>query len=56
MDGVILVAILVPGIIALYTFLFYNIEGTKGLKEKPYYGRKTGTIYTAKKDREKHLV
>ena len=56
MDGVILVAVLVPGIIALYTFLFYSIEGTKGIENSPYFGKKTGKQYTAKKYREKHIV
>jgi len=38
------------------TLLLFSQEGTKGLEREPYYGRKTGTIYTAKKDREKHIV
>ena len=58
MDGVILIAIMIPSIVALFTFLVNLNEdnGTKGIEKKPYYGRKTGTVYTAKKDREKHLV
>ncbi len=38
------------------TLLLFSQEGTKGLEKDPYYGRKTGTIYTAKKSREKHII
>ena len=31
-------------------------EGTKGIEKQPYYGCKTGTIYTAKKGRKEHIV
>ena len=59
MDGVILVAIIIPSMIGLFHLLLNLVTdegGTKGLERDPYYGRKSGKIYTAKKDREKHLV
>jgi hypothetical protein len=31
-------------------------EGTKGIQKQPYYGRKTGTKYTAKRAREEQIV
>lgn len=55
MDGVILIAILWMALVSLITFLFFD-EGTKGVEKDPYYGRKTGTIYTAKKERSEHLL
>jgi len=55
MDGVILAVGIIASFYAIISLLI-SAEGTKGIEEKPYYGRKTGTIYTAKKDREKHLV
>ena len=59
MDGVILIAIVIPAIMGIF-FMFHNIltndGGTKGIEKEPYYGRKTGTIYTAKKDRERYIV
>lgn len=55
MEAILLTFALVVSIFCLILLLF-NAEGTKGLEREPYYGRKTGTIYTAKKDREKHLV
>tara|TARA_B100001939_G_scaffold347752_1_gene370437 strand:+ start:207 stop:374 length:168 start_codon:yes stop_codon:yes gene_type:complete len=55
MEAILLTLALVLSIFCLILLLF-NSEGTKGLEREPYYGRKTGTIYTAKKDREKHIV
>jgi len=55
MDGVILIAILWLALVSLITFFFFD-EGTKGIEKDPYYGRKTGTIYTAKKEREEYLL
>ena len=54
MDGVFLIAILWLALMSLITFFFFD-EGTKGVEKDPYYGRKTGTIYTAKKERSEHL-
>ena len=55
MDGVILAAGFIASFYAIITLLI-SAEGTKGIEKEPYYGRKTGTVYTAKKDREKYLV
>ena len=59
MDGVILVAIIIPAVIGLF-FLTINVinntGGTKGISTEPYYGRKTGIKYTAEKTREHHIV
>jgi len=57
-DGVILVAILVPAIIGLFS-LFVNIitstGGTKGIKSKSYK-TKSGKVHTASKSREHYIV
>ena len=55
MEAILLTFALVFSIFCLILLLF-NSEGTKGIEKEPYYGRKTGTIYTAKKTREKHIV
>lgn len=58
-DGVILVAIVVPAVIGLFSMMFSIINnegGTKGISTEPYYGRKTGKQYTAEKTREHHIV
>jgi len=55
MDGVILIAILWMALVSLITLFFFD-EGTKGVEKDPYYGRKTGTIYTAKKERSDYLL
>jgi len=58
MDGVILMFVILPTIIALYTFAFINIikgdVGTKGITQ-PYI-TKSGTKHTAHKSREQHIV
>jgi len=58
MDGVILMFVILPTIIALYTFAFINIikgdAGTKGITQ-PYI-TKSGTKHTAHKSREQHIV
>ena len=58
MDGVILMAIMIPSIVALFTFLVNLNEdnGIKRIEKKPYYGKYSGKVYTAKKDREKYIV
>ena len=55
MDGVILITILWLALVSLITFFFFD-EGTKGVEKDPYYGRKTGTIYTAKKERSDYIL
>jgi hypothetical protein len=54
-DAVLLIAILWLALVSLVTFFFFD-EGTKGVKKDPYYGSKTGTIYTAKKERSEYLL
>jgi hypothetical protein len=55
MDAVLLIAIIWLALVSLITFFFFD-EGTKGVEKDPYYGRKTGTIYTAKKERSDYLL
>ena len=58
-DGVILLAIVIPGLIAICQMMFNVINnegGTKGISKNIYYGRKTGKQYTADESREQHLV
>tara|TARA_B100002019_G_scaffold259109_1_gene244234 strand:+ start:686 stop:868 length:183 start_codon:yes stop_codon:yes gene_type:complete len=58
-DGVILLAIVIPGLIAIFQMMFFVINsegGTKGISKDAYYGRKTGKQYTAEKSRENYLV
>ena len=55
MDGVLLVAIVIPLIIAVFNFLVYNTEGSKGIVKDPYT-LKSGKTHTAKKCRENYIV
>tara|TARA_R110001606_G_C15250386_1_gene637326 strand:+ start:27 stop:200 length:174 start_codon:yes stop_codon:yes gene_type:complete len=55
-DGVILAAGMIASLIAIVSLLLSESGGTKGIEEEPYYGRKTGKIYTAGKNREHHIV
>ena len=55
MDGVLLVAILVPLIIAVFNFLLFSAEGSKGIVKEPYRS-KSGKTHTAKKSREQYIV
>jgi len=58
MDGVVLMFIIIPSIIALYTFAFISIikgdVGTKGITQP--YTTKSGVTHTAKKIRNQHIV
>ena len=56
MEAVILIPILWVSMILLYLFLTKNFEGTKGIEAEEYYGRKTGTKYTAKETRKDYIV
>lgn len=53
-DGVILVAIMIPAFIAMTQFML-TAEGTKGIKQKEYL-TKSGKKHTALKSREEHIV
>jgi len=58
MDGVILVAVLIPATIALFSLFVHLITGeggTKGITKKPYV-TKSGKTHTAHKSREQHII
>tara|TARA_Y100001938_G_C7842507_1_gene306800 strand:- start:66 stop:239 length:174 start_codon:yes stop_codon:yes gene_type:complete len=55
-DGVLIVALIIPAFICIVQLIIMKTEGTKGIEKEPYYGRKTGKMYTAEKSRETHLV
>ena len=57
MDGVILVAIVLPAVIGIFTMMYHVINsggGTKGITQP--YTTKSGTKRTAHKSREQHIV
>ena len=56
LEAIILIPILWVVMIILYLFLTKNISGTKGIEAEEYYGRKTGTKYTAKETRKDYIV
>ena len=56
LEAIILIPILWVVMILLYLFLTKNLEGTKGIEAEEYYGRKTGTKYTAKESRKDYIV
>jgi len=55
MDAIIITFGIVASLLGLLLLLFSK-EGTKGIEKEPYYGRKTGTVYTASKDRDKYII
>ena len=55
MDAIIITFGVVASLLCIM-LLALSGEGTKGIEKKPYYGRKTGTKYTASKDRDKYIV
>lgn len=55
MELLVLILIAKVSALGIISFFMYD-EGTKGIEREPYFGRRTGTRYTAKKSREKHLV
>tara|TARA_B100000902_G_scaffold314442_1_gene305192 strand:- start:953 stop:1177 length:225 start_codon:yes stop_codon:yes gene_type:complete len=56
LEAIIIIPILWVVMILLYLFLTKNLEGTKGIEPEEYYGRKTGTKYTAKESRKDYIV
>ena len=56
-DGVILMAIIVPVIVSLSVFMYHMVNGTVGSKgiTQPYK-TKSGAIKTAKKERSEYIV
>ena len=55
MDAMIITFAVVASLFCIMVFALSG-EGTKGIEKKPYYGRRTGTKYTASKDRDKYIV
>jgi len=55
MEFVLITMVVWFALVALISFIFFG-EGTNGIEKEPYYGRKTGTIYTAKSTRSDHIV
>ena len=49
-------AITLFSLAGIYGLLVRDLEGTKGIEKRPYYGKYSGKIHTAKKSREKHIV
>ena len=56
MEAIILIPILWVSMAALFIFLIRDVSGTKGIEKEQYYGRKTGTKYTAKSSRKDYIV
>ena len=58
MDGVILVAILVPTLIATFVFMVNLVTGEAGTKglTRHSYRTKDGKLHTAKRSREQHII
>ena len=57
MDGVILMAIVIPALLALASMFLHLVNstgGTKGITQP--YRTKSGKLHTAKKEREQHIV
>jgi len=54
-DTVVLITVVWFALVTLVTFLFFS-EGTKGIEKNPYYGRKTGKMYTAKSSRKDYIL
>tara|TARA_B100002019_G_scaffold229016_1_gene202376 strand:- start:2171 stop:2347 length:177 start_codon:yes stop_codon:yes gene_type:complete len=56
-DGVILIAIVIPAMIGIFTMMHHVINsggGTKGITQP--YTTKSGVKHTAHKSREQHIV
>ena len=49
-------AITILSLAGIYSLLVRDMEGTKGIEKRPYYGKYSGKLHTAKKSREKHIV
>lgn len=49
-------AICILALAGIYGLLVRDLEGSKGIEKRPYYGKYSGKIHTAKKSREKHIV
>lgn len=51
-----LFAIVVLSLGGIYGLLVRSLEGSKGIEKRPYYGKFSGKLHTAKKSRENHIV
>jgi len=56
MEEVLIAGIILSTMLCVYFLLAKNLEGTKGISKKKYYGRNTGKIYTAKKRRRDYII
>tara|TARA_B100000902_G_C27049445_1_gene783398 strand:+ start:574 stop:744 length:171 start_codon:yes stop_codon:yes gene_type:complete len=56
MEEVLIAGIILSTMLCVYFLLARNLEGTKGISNEMYYGRKTGKRYSAKKMRQDHIV
>ena len=54
-EAMILTFGIVISIFCIILLLFRN-EGTNGIEKEPYYGRKTGKLYTAKSTRKDYRI
>lgn len=54
--AIIIIPILWIVMATIFIFLTKDVEGTKGIEKEQYYGRKTGTKYTAKESRKDYIV
>ena len=55
-EAIIIVPILWIVMSAIFLLLTKSVEGTKGISKEIYYGKKTGTKYTAEKSRTDYIV
>ena len=55
-ESILIVPILWITMSCLYMLLIKDIHGNKGIEKDTYYGRKTGKKYTAREDRQQHIV
>jgi hypothetical protein len=56
MEIMIIFAVCIMASAGIFGLLVRNLEGSKGIEQRPYYGKYSGKIHTAKKSREKHIV
>ena len=55
MEFVLITMVVWFALVTLITFIFFD-EGTKGIEKEPYYGRKTGKMYTVKSSRKDYIL
>ena len=55
MEFLIITMVIWFALAGLVSLMFFH-EGTKGIEKEPYYGRKTGKLYTAKATRKDYRI